>query len=114
MLVHTVDYLFYNETATTEICPLALHDALPVWAGDGLLALFGAPATHEDDPERAVRAGLLIVERVDGLEVRVRSEEHTSELQSRQYLVCRLMLEKTLAVSGAGVHQALLNIVVLP
>src|SRR3712207_7483757 len=43
--------------------------------GDEMLALFGAPLAHEDDSER-------------------RSEEHTSELQSRQYLVCRLLLEK--------------------
>src|SRR3712207_8199542 len=80
---------FFNDTATTEIYTLSLHDALPIscrrcsrasgrsWRGGsgpwspGRSCRRRAPA--EDDR---------------------RSEEHTSELQSRQYLVCRLLLEK--------------------
>src|SRR3712207_8411293 len=66
--------------------------------GDGVLAYFGWPRADEDDPERAVHAGLTIVQAVRRLSTPLgeplRSEEHTSELQSRQYLVCRLLLEK--------------------
>src|SRR3712207_7779015 len=90
------DYLsfFFNDTATTEIYTLSLHDALPISGdvrddaradprGGGLRALLHGPALprlHLHHPARARRGG--------------RSEEHTSELQSRQYLVCRLLLEK--------------------
>src|SRR3712207_8906054 len=92
---------FFNDTATTEIYTLSLHDALPILAdvaqGEvvaaaallGLLrvveVLEGAPLgqLHVDGSGHARRAL-----------VALRSEEHTSELQSRQYLVCRLLLEK--------------------
>src|SRR3712207_8341579 len=88
---------FFNDTATTEIYTLSLHDALPICAracggaGDGR-----APRGR---PRRA-RGGVGGGERGrDGSgalwnRVGLRSEEHTSELQSRQYLVCRLLLEK--------------------
>src|SRR2546426_8595230 len=74
---------FFNDTATTEIYTLSLHDALPIF----LLAPVG---------------GGLGVLRVEGrsseiggtMELRARSEEHTSELQSPCNLVCRLLLEK--------------------
>src|SRR3712207_7599103 len=79
-------FFFFNDTATTEIYTLSLHDALPISrrdSGDHLPVLkrFG----HFD------RRGWLLL--VAMLAFR-RSEEHTSELQSRQYLVCRLLLEK--------------------
>src|SRR6185369_17997525 len=65
---------FFNDTATTEIYTLSLHDALPIFPGsDGRMALDGGRAGNEDRP---------------------RSEEHTSELQSHLNLVCRLLLEK--------------------
>src|ERR1035437_6791398 len=67
---------FFNDTATTEIYTLSLHDALPIWTPlPGGKSLSPRPARNR-------RRG------------RSRSEEHTSELQSRQYLVCRLLLEK--------------------
>src|SRR3712207_7858897 len=91
-------FFFFNDTATTEIYTLSLHDALPIFeAGvggdsweDARLDGFGA---SEGLSTRA--AGALVgvppsKSRVGDL----RSEEHTSELQSRQYLVCRLLLEK--------------------
>src|SRR5205823_14398698 len=55
--------------------------------GDGLLAVFGAPERHRDHADSAVAAGLDIVRRVH--DAYARSEEHTSELQSLAYLVCR-------------------------
>src|SRR3712207_9072857 len=90
---------FFNDTATTEIYTLSLHDALPICRhrrGDDRLVQAGDqhagderredqvdPAPGEDEQRCVVRGGR------GG-----RSEEHTSELQSRQYLVCRLLLEK--------------------
>src|SRR3712207_9166504 len=89
------DVFFFNDTATTEIYTLSLHDALPIWPDEH--TVYVSAETHSS-MEKAVRiAGLgsdavRIVE-VDG-DLAMRSEEHTSELQSRQYLVCRLLLEK--------------------
>src|SRR3712207_8894222 len=85
-------YFFFNDTATTEIYTLSLHDALPICQGGGPdprpdPASQGR-AGHTHDPHRPqLRPGLRCLR--PG-----RSEEHTSELQSRQYLVCRLLLEK--------------------
>src|SRR3712207_7808157 len=84
---------FFNDTATTEIYTLSLHDALPIFesARQALAWVRGEDMPgvrlHEAGPAIDVRA----VRRKTGL---TRSEEHTSELQSRQYLVCRLLLEK--------------------
>src|SRR3712207_8943440 len=98
---------FFNDTATTEIYTLSLHDALPIWSLVGLavvdtksglgssafsltttywfqgriLPIFGGSASGSATS-------------LSGSTVVPRSEEHTSELQSRQYLVCRLLLEK--------------------
>src|SRR6478672_13561029 len=66
-------FFFFNDTATTEIYTLSLHDALPI---------SGWPGTPPG-PGRSRRCP-----------TRQRSEEHTSELQSRSDLVCRLLLEK--------------------
>src|SRR3712207_7046057 len=92
---------FFNDTATTEIYTLSLHDALPISRvaravlgepgkrGLARRVQHDAPALHVDDAfadgERPLDA--------------LRSEEHTSELQSRQYLVCRLLLEKKQTMS---------------
>src|SRR3712207_8005246 len=80
-------FFFFNDTATTEIYTLSLHDALPISRqyrnrATELCSVDARWATSS----MAARASLMA--RV------VRSEEHTSELQSRQYLVCRLLLEK--------------------
>src|SRR5436309_11209905 len=78
-------FFFFNDTATTEIYTLSLHDALPISYADR-------------DPHGAVepRAALSSGQgRQSHCSVRnPRSEEHTSELQSRENLVCRLLLEK--------------------
>src|SRR3712207_7111489 len=91
-----VCFFFFNDAATTEIYTLSLHDALPIfgvgrrrpaWRLDELLRL----------PRRTAGARARSGGRGDVLQLRAadgRSEEHTSELQSRQYLVCRLLLEK--------------------
>src|SRR3712207_8365774 len=93
---------FFNDTATTEIYTLSLHDALPIWrleqleAGDRpqQLARLRAHALRVGEVARVV-VGDLHPERPPlRARLHLRSEEHTSELQSRQYLVCRLLLEK--------------------
>src|SRR3712207_7132165 len=92
-------FFFFNDTATTEIYTLSLHDALPILSGLFWL-LMTLNETYEAEisvPVRIVnvpRNIVLTTEVDDTFRVTVRSEEHTSELQSRQYLVCRLLLEK--------------------
>src|SRR5439155_2332456 len=71
-------FFFFNDPATPEIYTLSLHDALPISARTAGIPL---------DPVVAPSSGRL-------LRVPPRSEEHTSELQSRGHLVCRLLLEK--------------------
>src|SRR2546430_12753209 len=66
-------FFFFNDTATTEIYTLSLHDALPI-------------CPRPAGPSRCPGGG--------GPSPRARSEEHTSELQSQSNLVCRLLLEK--------------------
>src|SRR3712207_7396839 len=90
-----MSFFFLNDTATTEIYTLSLHDALPICdpgggpAGRDVAGAGGAQASAFGGGW-ALRGGGVLV----GLTVFFRSEEHTSELQSRQYLVCRLLLEK--------------------
>src|SRR2546422_3316307 len=71
-----LSFFFFNDTATTEIYTLSLHDALPIYLG----SQEQFSETYEPRGENAESAQ--------------RSEEHTSELQSRLHLVCRLLLEK--------------------
>src|SRR3712207_8823649 len=90
MLCVDIFFFFFNDTATTEIYTLSLHDALPI-CRDGLRR-FRRLARRAADREPDARVGRGRP-RVTRRQV-ARSEEHTSELQSRQYLVCRLLLEK--------------------
>src|SRR2546429_6704981 len=91
---HQFDFFFFfNDTATTEIYTLSLHDALPIFGRvgdladflvDGVNACLARPGDHADFADKMVAL----------LNDPQRSEEHTSELQSRLHLVCRLLLEK--------------------
>src|SRR5690554_8234604 len=93
-------FFFFNDTATTEIYTLSLHDALPIWEYsvtrlnmgnlqlDSVVELEVVTLTGSVfDPTSNSVAGVTIIDQK-------RSEEHTSELQSRPHLVCRLLLEK--------------------
>src|SRR2546427_7578069 len=75
-------FFFFNDTATTEIYTLSLHDALPILAFRAQTRLDGLGRGHAGGELFEVEA------------VAARSEEHTSELQSQSNLVCRLLLEK--------------------
>src|SRR3712207_9501545 len=98
-VVNCVLFFFFNDTATTEIYTLSLHDALPI-SPDQSGALRSGPgqgqgvARHQPAVRRVgvPQPGAADRHRRPGHAER--SEEHTSELQSRQYLVCRLLLEK--------------------
>src|SRR5258707_14292713 len=89
-------FFFFNDTATTEIYTLSLHDALPIYRpgyellpGPLVLCLAVLLVCLPWGPFPLAAQGLGL-----GTVSEDRSEEHTSELQSRQYLVCRLLLEK--------------------
>src|SRR3989441_3446315 len=81
---------FFNDTATTEIYTLSLHDALPIWARQGLDQ--GVAGAHARVAASRPAGGWGWIALGHGPDER--SEEHTSELQSLAYLVCRLLLEK--------------------
>src|SRR2546429_1672609 len=84
---------FFNDTATTEIYTLSLHDALPIYLG--LAQHHGIePAGHAEGMARH----MAVFQQIG------RSEEHTSELQSRLHLVCRLLLEKKKRCFGVFIH----------
>src|SRR3712207_9049288 len=78
---------FFNDTATTEIYTLSLHDALPIYTDFSLLTQAPSSVQGQAGQEPFYPLAFLLL-------ILLRSEEHTSELQSRQYLVCRLLLEK--------------------
>src|SRR2546427_9530207 len=82
-------FFFFNDTATTEIYTLSLHDALPIC---GQMKGCSQPSTAltEDNVSLTARQGNVVETRLQ----EGRSEEHTSELQSQSNLVCRLLLEK--------------------
>src|SRR5439155_6158035 len=105
LLLHPFSLFFFNDPAPSDLSTLSLHDALPIcpaYAIRDFLSRNGYPFEWVDAgrPD-AVRAVLGVAEvessalplciLPDGLG---RSEEHTSELQSRGHLVCRLLLEK--------------------
>src|SRR2546430_6596840 len=96
-------FFFFNDTATTEIYTLSLHDALPICEnvridvtyrvdhpkqGKRIMHSTGEPVVEDGKVTRLIGNTLDITEQEN------RSEEHTSELQSQSNLVCRLLLEK--------------------
>src|SRR5207249_10468722 len=88
-------FFFFNDPATPEIYTLSLHDALPIWRTRWPSSPTTAPARPTCWPSRATFEIPSRNASVSGSRSsRRRSEEHTSELQSRFDLVCRLLLEK--------------------
>src|SRR5690554_7366830 len=91
-------FFFFNATATTEIYTLSLHDALPIYGN----AIQGNSSRNPNsnivsNDLGSIKEIQLLVntgKQVAGTSAKFRSEEHTSELQSRPHLVCRLLLEK--------------------
>src|SRR2546427_7370954 len=90
LLLFSFFFFFFNDTATTEIYTLSLHDALPIcWASQQRIPTRSSTTIHfrrfQSTTRRSSRATTGMCKR---------SEEHTSELQSQSNLVCRLLLEK--------------------
>src|SRR3712207_8896404 len=83
-------FFFFNDTATTEIYTLSLHDALPIFSSRTNFSITIRSSGRTSRRPRSVSKIRTMASR----SFVARSEEHTSELQSRQYLVCRLLLEK--------------------
>src|SRR2546429_5196001 len=85
---------FINDTAPTEIYTLSLHDALPIFRGlqNGALVALKIHAAVAQHEKVGCRHDFQV--RVGPTGLHARSEDHTSELQSRLHLVCRLLLEK--------------------
>src|SRR5438067_10243563 len=90
------NFFFFNDTATTEIYTLSLHDALPIYR------------------LRPVHPHRQLAHLPRQRQRRTRSEEHTSELQSRFDLVCRLLLEKKKKLSNFNYHVSLLGHPLVP
>src|SRR2546429_7101700 len=84
-------FFFFNDTATTEIYTLSLHDALPIYIYN-LVLKFTDSVRNCDLEYKFSHASPQ------------RSEEHTSELQSRLHLVCRLLLEKKKNNTSLSLH----------
>src|SRR5258708_13427925 len=80
-------FFFFNDTATTEIYTLSLHDALPISPEGGARGLVSGPVDARSPAARLLQGEKRAL-------TSPRSEEHTSELQSPDHLVCRLLLEK--------------------
>src|SRR3712207_7485450 len=96
-MVGLIRVFFFNDTATTEIYTLSLHDALPVWTQStrGPAASSSCSAHCRGVVTQPMQSPVAAAGVAGSATAAAkRSEEHTSELQSRQYLVCRLLLEK--------------------
>src|SRR3989442_7992591 len=101
-------FFFFNDTATTEIYTLSLHDALPICPVG--LEHGEQHVLHVRHAVLAQRLHHLVAGDPGATQVRLeRSEEHTSELQSRPHLVCRLLLEKKKILLCTTDHQTLVN-----
>ena len=112
-------FFFFNDTATTEIYTLSLHDALPIWGWEATdpdlfpdtiwedtKAIYlddryeiGVSEFLDEEANLPVQANMIAI-------MLVRSEEHTSELQSLTNLVCRLLLEKKKQNKRTGIHHS--------
>src|SRR5207244_8358332 len=101
-LLLSIYVFFFNHTATPEIYTLSLHDALPI-----SVSREGWPTPRWGAGESRMRGRVL-----RGSHPRlIRSEEHTSELQSPDHLVCRLLLEKKKQITGDSLRRATLHII---
>src|SRR2546426_2892253 len=98
---YSFSFFFFNDTATTEIYTLSLHDALPIYSG---------VVYNENDPDLVWRPENYD-QKFEGLITLrdSRSEEHTSELQSPCNLVCRLLLEKKKKTISSFTHITIHN-----
>src|SRR5260370_20290385 len=104
-------FFFFNDTATTEIYTLSLHDALPISFPSTLVETY-----HYDNvgnlTSKTDRNNQTIQYAYDPVNRLVRSEEHTSELQSHLNLVCRLLLEKKKVILQCNLEEITITVYV--
>src|SRR5690348_18204984 len=96
-------FFFFNDTATTEIYTLSLHDALPIFRASASLDV-SEMRRFIDQARQRYGCGEWVVCPTSEYLNRHRSEEHTSELQSPVHLVCRLLLEKKKKKNNPKIH----------
>src|SRR2546430_6167300 len=95
-------FFFFNDTATTEIYTLSLHDALPIlW---GTISALAFKQTSPAAGRSSLPSATIYMAGPP------RSEEHTSELQSQSNLVCRLLLEKKKKKNNLNIRQYITNV----
>src|SRR3989442_6139532 len=105
-------FFFFNDTATTEIYTLSLHDALPI-SCFAIASVVSAMMRASSCSHRPLSSSLLVRPwpSTSSYQQRAaRSEEHTSELQSRPHLVCRLLLEKKKKIPDAAIADLQLRV----
>src|SRR2546430_8606588 len=104
---------FFNDTATTEIYTLSLHDALPIyWYNLSAIERAKYQKAGEDyEKANALRPEIVCDRFFASISKEVRSEEHTSELQSQSNLVCRLLLEKKKKKANDDIFSNTINII---
>src|SRR5260221_4837881 len=100
MIPRPFTFFFFNDTATTEIYTLSLHDALPISTGN--VPSVASPAANVT----ACGSAMPTSKNLEGI-AEPRSEEHTSELQSHSDLVCRLLLGKKNKVQADNLQKTL-------
>src|SRR5439155_22773185 len=93
LLLFLFFFFFFNDTSTTEIYTLSLYDALPIWICACISRATESGERRSSSLELSSPFAMIGKASMEQDERR-RSEEHTSELQSRGHLVCRLLLEK--------------------
>src|SRR3712207_6968703 len=105
-------FFFFNDTATTEIYTLSLHDALPISRGTAASSRSAArrASARRGSSRSCTGARPGCGGSTWAATPTPRSEEHTSELQSRQYLVCRLLLVKKKQTSKPILHRLRLSL----
>src|SRR5690242_21330365 len=96
--------LFFTDPPTTAIYPLSLHDALPIWSSPSWSRSAATSGSDRNDWSRSAGRSGSDPPMICAQPARLRSEEHTSELQSHVKLVCGLLLEKKTGTGGPLGH----------
>src|SRR5207253_7489827 len=98
-------FFFFDGAATAGIYTLSLHDALPIWAAAALRRMYSRRRGSSAQLTGFATKSVAPASKARLMATESRSEEHTSELQSRGHLVCRLLLEKKKKHKHTNTHK---------